>query len=68
MVNIGSLATGGRVIAVKADLAKIALAQPVCTEIGEKIALSRRVEKHWRCVSVCVCVCVCVCVRTYMHV
>ena len=48
MVNIGSLATGGRVVAVKADLAKIALAQPVCTEIGEKIALSRRVEKHWR--------------------
>ena len=34
--------------AVKADLAKIALTQPVCTEVGEKIALSRRVEKHWR--------------------
>eukprot|EP00053_Salpingoeca_punica_P000981 m.31339 g.31339 ORF g.31339 m.31339 type:complete len:479 (-) comp10710_c0_seq1:246-1682(-) len=48
MVNIGSLSTGGRVIAVKADLAKIALTQPVCTEDGEKIALSRRVEKHWR--------------------
>lgn len=50
MVNIGSLSTGGRVSAVKADLAKIALTQPVCTEVGEKIALSRRVEKHWRCV------------------
>ncbi|KJE94009.1 translation initiation factor 2 gamma subunit [Capsaspora owczarzaki ATCC 30864] len=48
MVNIGSLSTGGRVVAVKADLAKIALTQPVCTESGEKIALSRRVEKHWR--------------------
>ena len=48
MVNIGSLSTGGRVIAVKVDLAKIVLTQPVCTEIGEKIALSRRVEKHWR--------------------
>lgn len=48
MVNIGSLSTGGRVSAVKADLAKIALTQPVCTEVGEKIALSRRVEKHWR--------------------
>ncbi|XP_031552324.1 eukaryotic translation initiation factor 2 subunit 3-like [Actinia tenebrosa] len=47
-VNIGSLSTGGRVLAVKADLAKIILTQPVCTEIGEKIALSRRVEKHWR--------------------
>ena len=48
MVNIGSLSTGGRVSAVRADLAKIALTQPVCTEVGEKIALSRRVEKHWR--------------------
>jgi len=48
MVNIGSLSTGGRVIAVKADLAKIGLTTPVCTSVGEKIALSRRVEKHWR--------------------
>ncbi|XP_065057223.1 eukaryotic translation initiation factor 2 subunit 3, Y-linked-like [Rhopilema esculentum] len=48
MVNIGSLSTGGRVIAVKKDLARIVLTQPVCTEIGEKIALSRRVESHWR--------------------
>ena len=48
MVNIGSLSSGGRVLAVKADLAKIGLTSPVCTEIGEKIALSRRVEKHWR--------------------
>jgi translation initiation factor 2 subunit 3 len=48
MVNIGSTATGGRVLAVKGELAKIALTQPVCTEEGEKIALSRRVEKHWR--------------------
>jgi len=48
LVNIGSLSTGGRVVATRADLAKIALTNPVCTEIGEKIALSRRVEKHWR--------------------
>lgn len=53
MVNIGSLSTGGRVLAVKADLAKIGLTNPVCTEIGEKIALSRRVEKHWRWVVLC---------------
>jgi len=48
MVNIGSLSSGGRVLAVKGDLAKIGLTNPVCTEIGEKIALSRRIEKHWR--------------------
>lgn len=48
MVNIGSTATGGKVLAVKQDLAKIQLTQPVCTQEGEKIALSRRVDKHWR--------------------
>lgn len=33
---------------VKGDLAKLQLTSPVCTKQGEKIALSRRVEKHWR--------------------
>jgi translation initiation factor 2 subunit 3 len=48
MVNIGSTSTGGKVIAVKGDLAKLQLTSPVCTSVGEKLALSRRVEKHWR--------------------
>ena len=33
---------------MKSDLAKLQLTSPVCTKEGEKIALSRRVEKHWR--------------------
>lgn len=52
LVNIGSTSTGGKVSAIKESdsesLAKISLMGPVCTKIGEKIALSRRVEKHWR--------------------
>lgn len=48
MLNIGSMSTGARVVAVKTDLAKLQLTAPVCTGKGEKIALSRRVEKHWR--------------------
>eukprot|EP00172_Hildenbrandia_rubra_P003361 Plantae.Rhodophyta-Hildenbrandia_rubra.ctg5271.p1 GENE.Plantae.Rhodophyta-Hildenbrandia_rubra.ctg5271~~Plantae.Rhodophyta-Hildenbrandia_rubra.ctg5271.p1 ORF type:complete len:463 (+),score=79.52 Plantae.Rhodophyta-Hildenbrandia_rubra.ctg5271:80-1468(+) len=48
MVNIGSTSTGGRVLAVKGDLAKFGLQKPVCTSKGEKIALSRRVDNHWR--------------------
>jgi translation initiation factor 2 subunit 3 len=48
MLNIGSLSTGATVTAVKMDLAKLKLNSPVCTEIGEKIALSRKIEKHWR--------------------
>ena len=48
LVNIGSTSTGGKVLAMKKDMAKLALMQPVCTQQGEKIALSRRVDKHWR--------------------
>jgi len=48
MVNIGSTATGAKVVAVKQDAAKLALTSPACTKIGEKVALSRRIEKHWR--------------------
>ncbi|KAK9905948.1 hypothetical protein WJX75_009317 [Coccomyxa subellipsoidea] len=48
MLNIGSMCTGACVIAVKADLAKLRLTSPVCTKEQEKVALSRRVDKHWR--------------------
>lgn len=48
MLNIGSMCTGARVVAVKNDLAKLQLTSPVCTAAGEKVALSRRVDKHWR--------------------
>ncbi|CDK29531.1 unnamed protein product [Kuraishia capsulata CBS 1993] len=48
MVNIGSTATGARVVAVKADMARLALTSPACTEVNEKIALSRRIDKHFR--------------------
>lgn len=48
MVNIGSTTTGGKVLSVKADMAKIYLTVPCCTEIGEKVALSRRIDRHWR--------------------
>jgi len=48
MVNIGSTATGAKVVAVKADAAKLQLTSPACTKVGEKVALSRRIEKHWR--------------------
>ncbi|RPA72095.1 eukaryotic translation initiation factor 2 subunit 3 [Ascobolus immersus RN42] len=48
MVNIGSTATGAKVVSVKGDGAKLQLTGPACTQDGEKIALSRRIEKHWR--------------------
>lgn len=48
MLNIGSMSSGARVVAVRNDLAKLQLTSPVCTSKGEKVALSRRVDKHWR--------------------
>jgi translation initiation factor 2 subunit 3 len=36
-------------------LAKIYLTSPACIEVGEKVALSRRIEKHWRLVGKCFC-------------
>ena len=47
-VNIGASQTGGRIMAVKGGDVTIALTTPACTEKGEKIALSRRIDKHWR--------------------
>ncbi|KAF7326684.1 Translation initiation factor eIF2 gamma subunit [Mycena venus] len=34
LINIGSTSTGGRVLSVRADQAKIQLTSPACTEIG----------------------------------
>lgn len=48
MLNIGSMSTGARVVAVKNVFAKLQLTSPVCTSKGEKIALSRRIDRHWR--------------------
>ncbi len=48
MINIGSTTSGAEVIAIKNNLAKLKLNTPVCTEKNEKIALSRRIDKHWR--------------------
>ncbi|CAE8601478.1 unnamed protein product [Polarella glacialis] len=49
MVNIGSTAAGGRILGIKEnDCAKVTLTNPVCTQDGDKVALSRRIDKHWR--------------------
>ncbi|XP_019096829.1 PREDICTED: eukaryotic translation initiation factor 2 subunit gamma-like [Camelina sativa] len=48
MLNIGSMSTGALVIRVKEKMMKVRLTLPVCTNIGEKVAISRRVDRHWR--------------------
>ena len=51
LTNIGLTSTCGRVLSVKGDLAKIQLTSPACTKVGEKVALSRLIEKHRRLVG-----------------
>lgn len=53
LLNIGSTSTGARITALdkSADgvrLCTVTLTSPVCTEIGEKVALSRRINRNWR--------------------
>ncbi|EEQ99668.1 eukaryotic translation initiation factor 2 subunit gamma, putative [Perkinsus marinus ATCC 50983] len=50
MVNIGSTAAGGQIVGTKTEgsVAKVQLAVPVCANVGDKLALSRRIDKHWR--------------------
>jgi translation initiation factor 2 subunit 3 len=49
LVNIGSTSAGGKVLGIKdPDQGKITLTNPVCTQDGDKVALSRRIDKHWR--------------------
>lgn len=51
LVNVGSTAVGARVTNVSgsnSDQITFELLNPVCSEIGEKIAISRRIDKCWR--------------------
>ncbi|KAJ2507440.1 eukaryotic translation initiation factor 2 subunit gamma [Coemansia sp. RSA 1836] len=48
MVNIGSTAVGARILAVKDKKAKLILKDPACADEGDNVALSRRIDSHWR--------------------
>lgn len=49
-INVGTLTTGATVKSVTRDpdLAKLQLVVPVCCSMNEQIAISRRVDKHFR--------------------
>lgn len=47
-VNIGSFCTTAIVKDVKEDICRLELSKPICCEEKEKVAISRRIERHWR--------------------
>lgn len=48
MINVGSQSLAGKVITVKKESVRIEFTKPVCANIGDKIALSRRVDNNFR--------------------
>ncbi|ABW98204.1 eif2G (nucleomorph) [Hemiselmis andersenii] len=48
MINIGNSSAGGKVLKKKENIIEICLTNPICCNLGDRIALSRRIEKHWR--------------------
>jgi translation initiation factor 2 subunit 3 len=48
MINVGSQSLAGKVINVKKESVRIEFSKPVCANIGDKIALSRRVDNNFR--------------------
>lgn len=48
LINIGSTSQGGRVISFNSDIARIQFYTPVCANEGEKIAMSRRIDRNFR--------------------
>ena len=48
MINVGSQSLAGKVINVKKESVRIEFTKPVCANMGDKIALSRRVDNNFR--------------------
>lgn len=48
MINVGSQSLAGKVVNVKKDTVRIEFTKPVCANVGDKIAMSRRVENNFR--------------------
>ena len=48
MINVGSQSLAGKVISVKKDKGRIEFTKPVCANVGDKVALSRRIDNNFR--------------------
>ena len=48
LINISANSVGGKVVEKKKDRAKITFLKPACASVGDKITLSRKIDKNWR--------------------
>ena len=47
-LNIGSTITGGIIKSVEKSNAFFELIKPTCCDLNERIAISRKINNHWR--------------------
>jgi len=48
MLNVGSQSLAAKVVSVKRESVRIEFVKPVCANVGDKIAMSRRVDSNHR--------------------
>ena len=48
MLNIGTSTTVGVVTDAYSEIAKVNLKIPICAKLGQRVAISRRIEGRWR--------------------
>lgn len=48
LLNIGSTTTGGVIKSICEESVTFDLVKPACCEVGERIAISRKISNHWR--------------------
>ena len=48
MMNIGTATTVGVITSARGDVADIKLKLPICADVGDRVAISRRVGSRWR--------------------
>lgn len=48
LLNIGSTTTVSAVLTISGGVARFSLTKPACSDIQERIAISRKIDNHWR--------------------
>ncbi len=48
VLNVGTAVTSGVVVSARENIVDVLLKKPVCSELGSKVALSRRLGESWR--------------------
>ncbi|EOB14322.1 Eukaryotic translation initiation factor 2 subunit gamma [Nosema bombycis CQ1] len=48
LLNIGSTTTGSVIPKIEENILVFDLIKPVCSDVGERIAISKKINNHWR--------------------